>query len=96
MLFFETSRICDRVALLFESYSPYTTAENEGRKVPYEKLSVVASLSSYRKDKMRLHVSTVSNAGVAHHGVFAAHQGIHNTTLFERKRRVSSLLYDME
>ena len=80
MLFFETSRICDRVALLLESYSPYNTAEKEGWKVPYETLSVVASLSSQYsilflccgQDQTRLHVSTVSTAGVAHHGVSAA------------------------
>ena len=36
MLFAETSRICDRVAHLLESYSPYNTAENEGWKVHYE------------------------------------------------------------
>ena len=46
MLFAETIRICDRVAHLLESYSPYNTAENEGWKVPYETLSVMASLSS--------------------------------------------------
>ena len=46
MLFVETNRICDRIAHLLESYSPYNSAENECGEVPCETLSVVASSSS--------------------------------------------------